>query len=210
MSSGWPGASVETEVGPSLENVPLAAGSVREEAEWDQRVSGIDDYLTYGEQDGPDSDLIAERAAESSQCHAEVPQNLIAQSSVPSMRTWNAAGRVQRWWKNVLEARAWMRHCARAHEDRMRPNAQHDGGVGVSPGQSSGAKTSQNRPVSYRSEIVISSLAESTMGTSAWAKMATPPALDNFLETETAPSIRCSRPVRHCCPYDIIRSHDWN
>ena len=60
MPSGWPGASVETEVGPSLENVPLAAGSVREEAEWDQRVGGIDDYLMYGEQDGPDSDVIAE------------------------------------------------------------------------------------------------------------------------------------------------------
>ena len=60
MSSGWPGASVETEVGPSLEHVRLAAGSVREQAEWDQRVSEIDDYLMYGEQDGPDSDLIAE------------------------------------------------------------------------------------------------------------------------------------------------------
>ena len=53
MPSGWPGASVETEVGPSLENVPLAAGSVREEAEWDQRVGGIGDYLIHGIADRP-------------------------------------------------------------------------------------------------------------------------------------------------------------
>ena len=73
MPSGWPGASVETEVGPSLENVPLAAGSVREEAAWDQRVGGIDDYPIHG---------IAERAAESRQCHAESARNwLLARGS---------------------------------------------------------------------------------------------------------------------------------
>ena len=81
MPSRWPGASVETEVGPSLENVPLAAGSVREEAEWDQRVGGIDDYLIHGIAERA-KERIAERAAESRQCHAESARNsLLARGS---------------------------------------------------------------------------------------------------------------------------------
>ena len=42
-------------------HVPLGEWGSREQAEWNQRVSGIDMYMeSYGEHDGPDSDLLAE------------------------------------------------------------------------------------------------------------------------------------------------------
>ena len=44
-------------------DVPLGEWGSREQAEWNQRVSGIDMYMeSYGEHDGPDSDPLAERA----------------------------------------------------------------------------------------------------------------------------------------------------
>ena len=50
-------------MGCQFGDVPLGEWGPREEAEWNQRVSGIDMYMeSYGEHDGPDSDPLAERA----------------------------------------------------------------------------------------------------------------------------------------------------
>ena len=47
---------------PQFGDVPLGEWGSREQAEWNQRVSGIDMYMeSYGEHDGPDLDLLAER-----------------------------------------------------------------------------------------------------------------------------------------------------
>ena len=43
-------------------HLPLGEWGSREQAKWNQRVRGIDMYMeSYGEHDGPDSDLLAER-----------------------------------------------------------------------------------------------------------------------------------------------------
>ena len=47
--------------GQAAGDAPLGEWGPREQAEWNQRVRGIDMYMeSYGEHGGPDSDLIAE------------------------------------------------------------------------------------------------------------------------------------------------------
>ena len=49
-------------MGCQVGDVPLGEWGSREQAEWNQRVRGIDMYMeSYGEHDGPDLDLLAER-----------------------------------------------------------------------------------------------------------------------------------------------------
>ena len=50
----------EHQPGQAAGDAPLGEWGPREQAEWNQRVRGIDYYLMCGEQDGPDSDMIAE------------------------------------------------------------------------------------------------------------------------------------------------------
>ena len=50
--------------GQAAGDAPLGEWGPREQAEWNQRVRGIDMYMeSYGEHDGPDSDLLAERGS---------------------------------------------------------------------------------------------------------------------------------------------------